>query len=202
LASTQHKRKVSNYLLNKSLQLRYVALVTAMSAIISGTLGFLIWRQEKYASEKVLESFDSSELAAYPELKTAIVSELSSRDTGLVTMMTLAFIGLVVVLSLYLVVMTHKVAGPLYKVGLYFDKMAAGRLDQVWPLRKGDMLVDFYETFRAAHQALRKRHQDSNAAIGRFLAACDSAGVGGGGALGHELDELRAHHKKREEALA
>ena len=63
--------------------------------------------------------------------------------------MALAAIGLVIGLSLYLVVMTHKVAGPLYKVALYFDKMADGRLGQVWPLRKGDMLVDFYESFRA-----------------------------------------------------
>ena len=43
---------VSNYLLNKSLQLRYVALVTALSAIITGSLGFLIWRQELYASRR------------------------------------------------------------------------------------------------------------------------------------------------------
>lgn len=202
MANSGHKRKVSNYLLNKSLQLRYVALVTALSAIICGTLGFLIWRQEKYASEKILTTFNASEFAEDPELKAAIVDRLTNYDTGLVQMMSLAGVGLVVVLSVYLIMMTHKVAGPLYKVGLYFDKMADGRLGPVWPLRKGDMLVDFYDGFKRAHDALRKKHQDDNAAIGRFLAACDAAGVGASGPLGHTLDELRVHHKARDQALS
>ena len=32
---------------------------------------------------------------------------------------------------------------------MYFDKMTAGKMGQVWPLRKGDMLTDFYDGFKA-----------------------------------------------------
>ena len=77
-----YNRKLRNYLLDKSLQLRYVAFVTLMSAVISGALGFLIWRQEADASQYVLKAFDS--FANDPELRSAlcmIVRELAGQAT-------------------------------------------------------------------------------------------------------------------------
>ena len=61
--------------------------------------------------------------------------------------------GLLLVLGLavYGIKMTHKVAGPLYKVQLYLAKMRDGRLDKVYNLRTGDQLVEFYEHFKTAH---------------------------------------------------
>ena len=65
------------------------------------------------------------------------------------------------------------------------------------------MLVDFYEHFQSAHEAVRRRHQDDNAVIGAFLDACDAAGVAAtGGEVGQAIDELRAHHRDREKALS
>ena len=192
-------RKLSNYLLNKSLQLRYVAFVTVMSAVISGALGYLIWRQEADASQYVLQAFDAFTKDA--ELRGAISDRLQSGDDRLILTMAGAGLGLVVVLFLYLVVMTHKVAGPLYKVSRYFDEMAAGKLGNVWSLRKGDMLQDFYDKLKELHGAVRKRHQEDNEAYKKFLAACESAGIGDGGALGREVGELRAHLERREKAL-
>lgn len=58
---------------------------------------------------------------------------------------------LVLGLAIYGIKMTHKVAGPLYKVQLYLAKMRDGRLDKVYNLRKGDQLVEFYEHFKTAH---------------------------------------------------
>jgi len=192
-------RKLSNYLLNKSLQLRYVAFVTVMSAVISGALGYLIWRQEADASQYVLQAFDAFTKDA--ELRGAISDRLQSGDDRLILTMAGAGLGLVVVLFLYLVVMTHKVAGPLYKVSRYFDEMAEGKLGNVWALRKGDMLQDFYVKFKQMHDALKRRHKDDNEAMKKFIAACEAAGVGEGGGFGRELGELRAHLERREQAL-
>ena len=197
--ATKHRRKLSNYLLDKSMQLRYVAFVTVISAVISGALGYLIWRQEADASSYVLEAFDS--FAADPELRGAISERLSSDDNKLVITMAGAGIGLVVVLFMYLVVMTHKVAGPLYKVSRYFDEMAVGKLGNVYALRKGDMLQDFYDKFREMHGAVREKHREDNAALKRFLAAVEASG-GAEGALGREVDELKTYLAKREEASA
>jgi hypothetical protein len=48
-----HKRKFSNYLLDKKLQLRYVLVVTILSGVIAGALGFLIYQQRRAASESI-----------------------------------------------------------------------------------------------------------------------------------------------------
>ncbi|MBT8493464.1 MAG: hypothetical protein KJO07_10440 [Deltaproteobacteria bacterium] len=199
----KHRRKLSNFLLNKELQLRYVAVVTALSAIISGSLGFLIWRQGAKASDSIRRILDLNEVTRNsPELKAEILETLASSDSNLVVVMSLFGIGLVVVLSLYLIVLTHKIAGPLYKVTLYFDKMARGRIDQVYKLREGDMLQDFYLEFQAAHEAIRARHKETREALGQFLAACDSAGVSSDGAAKEPLEKLQTFTAEREEALA
>ena len=76
-----YRRKLSNYLLDKSLQLRYVVTVVLLSALIAGALGYLIWRQEADASAYVLEAFDA--FTRDRELRDAISSRLSSGEWAL-----------------------------------------------------------------------------------------------------------------------
>lgn len=209
-----HKRHFSNYLLNKELQLRYIGFVTVLSIIITGSLGYLIWRHEDRASQLNVEQFDAWEKSIkgtdkraeeerneVRQLRTLAISGNEGRDRELILTMFGVGIGLIIVLSLYLLIMTHKVAGPLYKITMYFDKMRDGRLGDTWPLRKGDMLRDFYANFKEMHDAVRKRQQEDNAAVARFLEACEAAGVSREGELGHQLDELETYQKSREEAL-
>ena len=158
-APTPYKRKLSNYLLDRSLQLRYVLLVTILSAVIAGSLGYLINDQRHSASSKIDE--DLVELTAsdpsLAEFQHEVADDMSSQDRALIYKMIGIGIGLVIILSGYLVIMTHKVAGPLYKTTIYFDRMAEGRLGNVSALRRGDMLQDFFTTFRDAHDTVRAR---------------------------------------------
>lgn len=201
-----YRRRLSNYLLNKRLQLRYVGFVTILSAVLCGTLGYLIWQQGNQASSQILASVDTLcdglDPSSCAELKAELDQNLSRHDTNLVLIMAGVGLGLVVVLFLFMVVMTHKIAGPLYKITTYFDKMARGQLGPVYPLRKGDMLIEFYEKFQNMHEAVRKQLQDDSEQVGRFLRACDEAGVARSGELGEALDALQAHHQAREQALS
>ncbi len=63
----------------------------------------------------------------------------------------------VIILFLYTIVLTHKVAGPLFKISRYLDRMTANDLGPVWPLRKGDQLQEFYGHFERAHDAVADR---------------------------------------------
>jgi len=194
----RHKRRLSNYLLDKRLQLRYLLLVTIMSTMIAGTLGMLIYVQQHDASDDVIAGI--AELGD-DDLVATVKADMARRDRALVLKMAGAGIGMVVILSLYLLVMTHKVAGPLFKCALYFDKMAAGKLGKVTALRKGDMLMDFYEGFREMHEAMRARQVADNTSMRKFLDACNAAGVERTGALGDELDELDKHVTERKKRL-
>jgi methyl-accepting chemotaxis protein len=156
-----YKRKLSNFLLDKKLQLRYVLLVTILSAIISGSLGYLIYNQRHSASTSIegdlaaLTQNDSS----LAEFQHQVAADMAADDRALVYKMAGVGIGLVLILSAYLVIMTHKVAGPLFKTSMYFDRMAEGRLGNVTALRRGDMLQDFFGNFREMHESVRKRFQ-------------------------------------------
>lgn len=199
-----YKRKLSNYLLDKRLQLRYVVMVTAVSALISGVLGYLIWLQEVEASRDVVTAVDSAfgdDAEIKAEIHDNMVGRTSSDDDNLILRMAGVGLGLMTVLFAYLVVMTHKVAGPLYKVSRYFDEMAAGRLGPVYSLRKKDMLQDFYDKFRDMHESLREQHKLDLEAMGRFVAACEKAGAADG-ALARELDETRALVDRRRKQLS
>lgn len=206
----RYKRKLSNYLLDKKLQLRYVLFVTILSGVIAGALGYLIYQQKRAASESIekdlqaLTQADSSQ----EDFQEHVASGLEHEDRALVYKMVGVGVGLVVILSLYLLIMTHKVAGPLYKVSMYFDRMAVGRLGVVTPLRQGDMLQDFYTSFKEMHDALRARAQADASTLDAALATLrdsqNQADYRGEARsqLAEALDDLDKHLTERKKQLA
>ena len=106
-------------------------------------------------------------------------------------------IAMVIGLAFYGIKMTHKVAGPLFKISLYLAKMKDGRLDKVYNLRKGDQLVDFYDHFKAAHAGVVKLEQDDITQIKSLIAAAEASGAGE-----HEaVAELKTLLQRKEKSL-
>jgi hypothetical protein len=79
-------------------------------------------------------------------------------------------------LAVYGIKMTHRVAGPLFKVSLYLSKMRAGRFDKVYNLRKGDQLIEFYDHFKLAHGGVVTMQRDDITRIAAVIASADAAG--------------------------
>jgi hypothetical protein len=200
----KHQRKLSNYLLDKNLQLRYILLVTILSALIAGALGYMIYDQRRTASESIerdLQALTRNDPSQ--EFGEHVVSDLESDDQALVYKMIAVGFGLVIILSAYLVIMTHKVAGPLFKVSMYFDQMADGRLGAVTPLRRGDMLQDFFGDFKVMHESLRVRSQADVAAMEQAIATLREArGSAARGQLDDALAALEHHVAHRKKQLA
>ena len=207
-----YKRKLSNYLLDAKLQLPYLLFVTILSGLIAGALGWLIYNQRHTASASIVKDlaelgqgsgidFDKSDFKE-------VANGLEADDRMLVYKMVGVGIGLVVILSAYLVIMTHKVAGPLYKVSMYFDRMADGRLGNVTPLRQGDMLQDFYLTFSEMHASVRGRFAEDATEMEAALAALREAGNHADyrghlhGDFTAQLGQLEAHLAARRKQLA
>ena len=82
----RHKRRLSNYLLDKKLQLRYVLLVTALSAVISGVLGTLIYQQMHLASQDVAANLKALEDEADEDddFQKQITDDMERRDQMLI----------------------------------------------------------------------------------------------------------------------
>jgi methyl-accepting chemotaxis protein len=203
-----YKRKLSNYLLDKRLQLRYILLVTILSGVISGSLGYLIYQQRHAASESIERDLAAltQDDKSLKEFQEQVAAGMAAEDRALVYKMVGVGIGLVVILSLYLVIMTHKVAGPLYKISMYFDRMADGRLSNVTALRRGDMLQDFYGNFREMHEAVRTRMQSDvitmeSAAVALRAKATADGSPGSRADVVEALDALDKHLTQRKKQL-
>ena len=196
----KHKRYLRNYIIDKRLQLRYIALVSLLSAALSALLGWLIWSQRSRASATIVRSLESADFLG-DEQKAEIVRHLASSDLSVVLRMGLVCLGLIVVLSFFLVVITHKVAGPLHVIGGYFDRLTAGKLPLVHNLRRGDELKVFHKKFKDMCNALRQRAEEDVGAIDRFVDACRTARVDESGALGHALEDLRKVSREKQGSL-
>lgn len=113
-------------------------------------------------------------------------------------------VGAMLILGLfgYGIKMTHRVAGPLYKVQLYFKKLRDGKYDQVYNLRKGDHLVEFYEVFKHAHDGLRGMAKKDAEELEAIIEAAEKADLASKSPeIAAALEEMRAILKRKEEGL-
>jgi hypothetical protein len=189
------RRQLKNYLIDRGLQLRYIVFVLIVSTVIAGTLGYLLHRQEKHATELIMTTLADE---YDPALVEWVGQTKRGEDRSQLLIMIAIGIGLAVVLGGYLLVTTHKVAGPLYKISLYFDRMTDGKLPKVYDLRKGDQLQSFFHRFKEMDEALRRRAEVEVALYERLLAAAEQSGAK---ALGPELAALRERLDDKKRSL-
>lgn len=193
---TKFKRRLRNYMLDRSFQLRYTLVIVATSVVLTGGLGAMLYKQIRETSD-VLQTYAT----VVPDLR----DQLGGQDR--VTLYVLVGFGLVlmVVLALFGIIFTHKVAGPLHKISGYLDDMRRGRLAPIGTLRQGDQLRGFYEHFREAHAELRERTRREAEAIAQAVSALEklAPAPGGDGAteFTRRLDELRELARRKEASL-
>ena len=188
-----YKRSLRNYLLNSSYQLRFTGVIVVISAILTGGLGYLVLHNAHEASRVVqVRAMDPTD-----ELAQQLVAQFAHGDRMLmITLIAFGFI-LSVVLAGYGIVLTHKVAGPLFKITNHLDKIRDGKLGVVYNLRKGDQLVDFYEHFKAAHAGVVKLEREDIDHLKEVIAAAEGAGCGE-----HEaVAELKKVLERKEKSL-
>ena len=75
-------------------------------------------------------------------------------------MIVSALLLLVLGIGLAGVVVTHKVAGPVFKMKRLLGELAKGHFRVVARLRKGDELQYFFDAFNEAAEQLERRQQD------------------------------------------
>jgi nitrogen fixation/metabolism regulation signal transduction histidine kinase len=137
-----------------------------------------------------------------PEMARETIAALESRRVLLDWL--LVGVGLTLSLGLfaYGIKMTHKVAGPLHKVALYCDKVAAGTFDTVHNLRRGDQLVEFYAHFKQAHGVLRRRQERDVATLRAVIDAAEQHELAGRTEeLAARLEDLRTLLRAKEVTL-
>jgi hypothetical protein len=184
-----HHRSVRNYLLNVRLQLRFTAVIVLLAALLTGVLGYGVLHYVHEASRVV----DVRLMGDPTDADTlALAAQFAHSDRMLMGVLIGFGFLLSVVLAGYGIVLTHKVAGPLHKITGHLDQIRDGKISVIYNLRKGDQLVDFFQHFKGAHDALRARAQEDIALLDKAIAAVGS---------GPLVEELRAARARKEESL-
>ena len=212
----RYKRRLRNYLLDKSFQLKYAGFIFGVAAVLSAVMGALLWRTSQRLvgvsqtavsqgqhvvelgrkvakeSEKVSKVVqmnivkdpfyaDNPELLAAFEndnekqsallteqqeaLETQAASlekqsaEIASEQRAMLITLFAVLLVLSVAVGLAGIVVTHKVAGPIYKMINQIKDVQDGHWNMPSPLRKGDELVHFFEAFEDMVRSLRKQRE-------------------------------------------
>jgi nitrogen fixation/metabolism regulation signal transduction histidine kinase len=117
------------------------------------------FKTDNSALEKTLaEQQKALELQA-TALSDQSASIANQQKTLLTTLFALLAI-LVIGVGLAGIVVTHKVAGPIYKMKRQIRTLAAGSWRMPDPLRKGDELTEFFDTFREMVRAVREHQEE------------------------------------------
>jgi len=220
-----HRRKLRNFLLDRSFQLKYAGYLFGVAALLSAVLGYLLWSTSRSLIEQSKKTVDQGqqvvelgrkvaeesrkvsavvemniveEYSDTPELKQAFATDskrlegtltdqqhaveaqaaalaeqsasIASQQKTLLTTLFTVLALLAVALGLAGIVVTHKVAGPIYKMKRQIRTLAAGSWRLPDPLRKGDELTDFFDTFRDMVQSVREHQEEEVERLDAVLA--------------------------------
>ena len=186
-----HKRSLRNLLLDRKLQLRYVLVMVAVVGTLTVALGSLVWHFLREASAVVaVRSLDPSDLEAIQ------LQQVFARNDRWLLVALIGFgVVLTTTLAGYSLVLTHKIAGPLFKIAWHMDRIKNGHLRQVHDLRRGDQLLEFFASFRGMHDALGTAAREEVAELRAVIAELEVAGQ-------KELAErLRLLQRKKQEFI-
>jgi methyl-accepting chemotaxis protein len=103
-----------------------------------------------------------------------------------------ALLLLVLGVGLAGVVVTHKVAGPVFKMKRLLGELAKGHFRVVARLRKGDELQHFFDAFNAAAEQLSRRQEEEIEQIGSVINLLRDAEPGDAASMALAKERLQA----------
>lgn len=172
-----HIRK--HYLINKSLQIAVAAKIILIPLILlivlSLILLFFVYQNKNYITQisgnqdSLIEMFMTTPALMDKDNQIVVSGEKTFKENlGILQsiknnnlFLLYCTIGVTilqaVLLFIYGVYLTHKIAGPIYVMQNYCREIQQGKTPQFRQLRKGDFLIDFYNDFKKAITTLQSK---------------------------------------------
>ena len=147
-----HPAARRQYLVDRGFQLKYALVMAAAGLVVAAIFG--LWVHQAHVQATALLA---------PDAETRALVERSDR------LLLGAFVAIAALLAAALgllgVVITHRVAGPVFVLGHYLRVLADGRFPRMRTLRKSDELKAFFRAFIDAVDAMKMREARHTAVL-------------------------------------
>lgn len=165
-----HRRQLRNYLIDRKVQLRFTLIMVVLTTLLTAALG-VAWYAEIRKASAVVQV--SAIAALGSDAAASLENELAADDQKRLLVLVGFAVALALLVVVYSIIMTHRIAGPLFKMKRYMSDIEAGRLYKLWGLRRGDQLQEFFAGFERMHGALRTRVEEDTQLLGHLIAAIE-----------------------------
>ena len=149
------KWKRRNYLINKSLQPRYMAMVALLILIMSALMGWIVYSTMWYTLSEMIEH----DPMLYVRFREMNLSLLGRFITVVVLSSSLAVI--------FMMFASHRIAGPLFRLERTIREMGEGKMPSRVNLRRKDEFKQLAEVVNSAIRRLEEKAEKDREVISR-----------------------------------
>jgi len=150
----KHRRRT--FLIKAGLQLRYMGIIVSTMLLVAFGVGWIIY-------------FTSwNRISDTQDLSIDKLADIFNEVNGILIQWVAVFIVIIALLSVFV---SHKIAGPVYRLERSAKVVASGDLTHEVRLRHGDELLDLQEAFNSMAEALRKMVAKDREVISRLVAS-------------------------------
>ena len=150
------KFKRVQYLISVRFQLKYIGLALLFMFITAAICSYTV-----YYTGTVI--FVEKLSQVYPQGRLVALLATINRS---ILVNVLLIIPLIALIALYL---SHKIAGPIYRVERYLSDMAAGKLTSRISFRKGDEFTSLADKINGLTDSLRSTISNQRTSLGKIL---------------------------------
>lgn len=167
-------RKLRNYLVDRKVQLKFTMIMVVVAMLLTSGLGYFWYSEVRQGSDVIrVNAMATLDDAGVKQLE----NDLAKRDRNRLFLLLGFAVLFAALIGLYGIIVTHKLAGPLFKIGRHISDIENNRLYNLWDLRKGDQLQEFFAGFKAMHTALRERVEADMLVLNRLISAIERGDV-------------------------
>jgi methyl-accepting chemotaxis protein len=175
----QAKRRLRNYLLVPSFQLKYTAMVVGVTLVVASVLGVLAYNYSTGQTQMLTirkveaqgEVIDDRFIRALEQYGQEADRKVAEGIVGGVLLMTIA-------LGITGILVTHRLVGPVFRLKSWVREVRDGRLRaDSGRLRKHDELQDLFEAFQAMVVSLRASQEREIAQLDQVIEIARGSGL-------------------------
>jgi nitrogen fixation/metabolism regulation signal transduction histidine kinase len=175
----QPKRRLRNYLLVPSFQLKYTAMVVGVTVIVASVLGVLAYQYSTGQTEMLTINKIEAKGSAIDEGFIRDLERYSEEaDRRVAVRIVSGVILLAIALGITGILVTHRLVGPVYRLKVCAKQVRDGHYSLAFgTLRKGDELQDLFEAFREMVASIRTAQQRDVSELDVAIEQARQAGV-------------------------